>query len=690
VSILDGEPTEEFQDVPSEDSQEPEFVKTYEEEFITNHQNLVDKFGNNSVIMEGEHYYVKIPVVYQGADFKVNGHRFYMTAELHEYPLETYSYPISDSNFMNDETNYQSLFNSRLGTSIYLLNKWDKNNGFLKNGDIITFVIRIDKNVVKGQEKNRNSIDCRVGGVKQFSKECRITLSDYNFLVVYFKNYDFDFNRKKLGEIESFVYKDYPIDLHENETQHLVNLTANNRMVSKRYIGRKLINGIVLNQESFYGLRQPNIPSLTDDVVYGSINESEDRHQLYFCNDDNNLASLRVGYDDAGITGVQGICTRGATTPKYGTINEDGVNSKVVPINNNKVIVGSRDLNINYQPGLDDKFNKMDGTSEGEFYNNVENGEVLRNYVHEFSPYEIENQQVSINSDKIIGNDKDIFYTNNRKILGCRSSTSQRIVGFTAQEGANGRISDIGLLCDNLISTPYETPITTKPVSNDVKPSLKPYRLKDENNKYIGINRVDNGNQNITYTIIFADQPPLEDHRFKFYISYFHNTDSLYYITSAKYLVENNENVLLTTTNLVNNSNQNDQVFNQLQYGEADQNHAYQIKSVEDDNTQFNISATFVLDLDNNYCSLIHRSSTSILDCTQEKEKGTKFSLEVLDEDLKRERQTREVTQLEHELVQPRDLNSQFGFDRAALYNRMDTRDRRLQLSQRRSDGLFL
>ena len=289
LNILDGEPIDEFQDIPSEETQEPEFVMKYEETFITNHQNLVDKFGDNSVIMEGEYYYVKIPVVYQGADFKVNGHKFYMVAELHEYPLETYQYPISESNYMNDENSYQSLYNSRLGTSIYLLNKWDKNNGFLRNGDILTFVIRIDKNVVKGQEKNRNSIDCKVGGVKQFSKECRITLSDYNFLVVYLKNYDFDFNIKKLGEIESFVYKNYPIDLHPNETQHLVNLTSNNRMVSKRYIGRKIINGIVLNQESFLGLRQPNIPSLINDVIYGSINESEDRHQLYFCNDDNNL-----------------------------------------------------------------------------------------------------------------------------------------------------------------------------------------------------------------------------------------------------------------------------------------------------------------------------------------------------------------------------------------------------------------
>ena len=75
----------------------------------------------------------------------------------------------------------------------------------------------------------------------------------------------------------------------------------------------------------------------------------------------------------------------------------------------------------------------MDGTSEGEFYNNVKDGEVLRNYVHEFAPYTVKNQKVSINSNDIIGNDKDIFYTNDRKILGCKSSTSQRVVGFTAQ-----------------------------------------------------------------------------------------------------------------------------------------------------------------------------------------------------------------------------------------------------------------
>ena len=75
----------------------------------------------------------------------------------------------------------------------------------------------------------------------------------------------------------------------------------------------------------------------------------------------------------------------------------------------------------------------------------------------------------------------------------------------------------------------------------------------------------------ICYSIIFADAPPLEDHRFKFYISYFRNTDSLYYITSAKYLVEN-DTMLLTTTNLVRNSNENSQVFNQLEYGSADQN----------------------------------------------------------------------------------------------------------------------
>ena len=180
-------------------------------------------------------------------------------------------------------------------------------------------------------------------------------------------------------------------------------------MVNKRYIGRKVINGIVMNQESFIGLRRPNVPSLTDDIIYGSLNESDDRHQMYFCNDDNVLG-MRVGYDDAGITGIEGICSGGSTTAKYGTILEDGTNSKVIPINNNKIIVGSRDYNKNYQTGIDDVFKKSDGTEEGQPYDNTDNGELLRNYVHEFAPFESQNSQVVIDLNNTIGNEKDLFY----------------------------------------------------------------------------------------------------------------------------------------------------------------------------------------------------------------------------------------------------------------------------------------
>ena len=94
--------------------------------------------------------------------------------------------------------------------------------------------------------------------------------------------------------------------------------------------------------------------------------------------------------------------------------------------------------------------------------------------------------------------------------------------------------------------------------------------------------------------------------------------------------------------------------------------------------------------MDNTYCSIIPRSSTSKFDCTQEKNKATQFVLEVLDEDVKRERPIREITQLEHEMVQPRDLDTRFGFDRIAINSRIDERTKRLFNAQRRSDTLFL
>ena len=45
----------------------------------------------------------------------------------------------------------------------------------------------------------------------------------------------------------------------------------------------------------------------------------------------------------------------------------------------------------------------------------LSNGEILKNYIHEFAPYEIKDQQVSINPNTAVGNNKDIFYTNNRQ-----------------------------------------------------------------------------------------------------------------------------------------------------------------------------------------------------------------------------------------------------------------------------------
>ena len=38
-----------------------------------------------------------------------------MTAELHEYPKETYDSAITDIGYISDQTNIQNLYNSRLG-----------------------------------------------------------------------------------------------------------------------------------------------------------------------------------------------------------------------------------------------------------------------------------------------------------------------------------------------------------------------------------------------------------------------------------------------------------------------------------------------------------------------------------------------------------------------------------------------
>ena len=686
-------------EVIEEDTQ---YEVPFEFRFLTTNHKLISKFQKNSVIFEEDYYYIKLPVEYQGENFLIKDHKFYMTLELYEYPKPDYTFDINESNLADPSAD---LKNSRIGTSVYSLINWNKNDGYLKDGDIINFVVRIDKNVIKSQQEGRDTIECRPGGNKQFSENCRITLSDSNFAIIYLKNLDYKIkNDEYLGKIESFVYKSYsPFQIHQNEEYFLKQLGAHtNSSVKNRYIGRKVVNGITFNEESFFGLRNPNVPTLLpEDVKHGTINGGDQfDSELFFCPDNTKMAAFRVGYDAAGITGIQGICENNVRTVKFGEIREDGTNNKVIPIDSNKVIVGVRDLNVNYKKGNNDLYTERDvnnqkykDTDTKPYLNKIgdsNNKEVLKNYIHELAPFEIEDKKVKINNSKKVGNEREVFYVNDRKILSCQNSLTQRIVGFTAGLGNDNKLSDLGFLCDNIETVPYITTTTTKPVSNDLKPKLKPYRIRDESLKYIGVDRSVNDNNEIIYSIIFAVDPPLEDHRFKFYITYFRNSDSLYYITSSKYLVEKGENVILTTANLKQKTNENTQLFTQLSYGEADINHAYQIKFVEDDDTQFNVKATFVLDLDKTYCNLHQRFSTMKFECTKKEEDATKFTFEALKEDLKRPKPTREVTQLEHELVgAPRDLDSKFGFNVNVLNNRINNRNIKLNYMQNISNSFF-
>lgn len=674
----------------------------FEVRFLTTNHKLISKFQKNSVIFEEDYYYIKLPVEYQGENFLIKDHKFYITLELYEYPKPYYTFDINENDLSNPSA---ELKNCRIGASVYSLINWKKNDGYLKDGDVINFVVRIDKNVVKSQQDGRNTYECRPGGDRQFSENCRITLSDANFAIIYFKNLDYKIkNNEHLGKIESFVYKSYPpFQIHQNEEYFLKQIGAyTNSSVRNRYIGRKLINGITFNEESFFGLRKPNIPTLLDkDVKYGTINDGDQfGSKIFFCPDNNELGSFRVGYDSSGITGIQGICENNVRTIKHGEIREDGSNSKIIPIENNKVIVGIRDLNKNYKKGYNDLYTETDKvnqkykeTDTKPYQNKIgddNNKEVLKNYIHELAPFEIKDNKVNVNKSKKIGNEKEVFYVNNRKILSCKNNLNQRIVGFTAELGYDNKLSNLGFLCDNIEPVPYTTTATTKSVSNDLKPKLKPYRIRDENQEYIGIERSVNDNNEVSYNIIFSKNPPIEDNRFKFYITYFRNSDSLYYITSSKYLVENGENIILTTTNLKQKTNENTQLFTQLSYGEADENHAYQIKFVEDDKTQFNVKATFVLDLDKTYCNIHKRFSTMKFGCTNKKEDATKFTFEALKEDLKRPKPTREVTQLEHELVSaPRDLDSKFGFNVNIINDRINNRNIKLNYMQNISNSFF-
>ena len=668
---------EEMEDIESENEQQSKYILSQRDTFISNNYELLPKFENGSSIFNDGYYYIKIPVIYKGGDFKVKGNNFLMSVELHEYPKQIFDFEISEQ-FVTDTSNHPVLFNSRLGMSMYNLHNWEKNDGFIMNGDVIDFVIKIDKNIPEAQKLGKNTLDCAIGGLNEFSRNCRINLSNYHFLIIYFKNYDFEFNKRSLGKTESYAFQKYPISVHPNERNFLNSIGADNIQILNRYVGRKIINNITFNEGSFFGLRKSDLPNIITDKIYGTINGLEVGNQPYFCGNMNDMASLKVGYDDKGITGIQGICRKNTVTPEVGTIDSDGFNSKIIPINNNKVIVGSRDYNKNYESGYNDIYRQDNNTSEGKPYLNKSDNTRLSNYIHEFIPYESKNKELVYNKNTSVGNSQDIYYTNQRKIIACRDSVNQRVVGFMASQGHDNRISDIGLLCDDIVPVPFKPEVKPKPVSNHVKPKLKPYRLKDENNIFIGINRIDKNNQ-ISYQIIFSENPPLEDHRFKFFITYYTNSDSLYYITSAKYLIQNNENVLLTTTNIVPNSNFNLQKFGVNLLEKVSEKNLYQIKLSENEENKYTIKATFVLDLDKTYCKLVSRTSSKKLDCTKNITNGTNFTLEVVEADIPRPVKEIKTTMLQRTIKDPEDIDSKYTRSIDDLYEDAYERNKRLQ-----------
>ena len=156
---------EEMEDIESENEQQSKYILSQRDTFISNNYELLPKFENGSSIFNDGYYYIKIPVIYKGGDFKVKGNNFLMSVELHEYPKQIFDFEISEQ-FVTDTSNHPVLFNSRLGMSMYNLHNWEKNDGFIMNGDVIDFVIKIDKNIPEAQKLGKNTLDCRVRWIK--------------------------------------------------------------------------------------------------------------------------------------------------------------------------------------------------------------------------------------------------------------------------------------------------------------------------------------------------------------------------------------------------------------------------------------------------------------------------------------------------------------------------------------------
>ena len=340
------------------------------------------------------------------------------------------------------------------------------------------------------------------------------------------------------------------------------------------------------------------------------------------------MKSLQVFHDNNSITGITGICDNGLKTGCAGSCS-DSLNPEVVSVNDKKVILGYRPYNKNGADKSDIYHQNSDKSVIGLPYDNKNSDEIpMFDYIHEINEYQGDNK-------KMVGTERELFYINNKEILTCPDTDDQKIIGFQGNivPGSNdtaekSEVTSLGFICDK-IPIVKDVPVTTQPrISNVVKPGYSTYHIRDQNNNYIGIEKNDN------YNIIISNQKPNNnDHRFKFIIRYKKQSDSIYHILSVKHLVEDGDNIVLTTSN-VDSDIANDSFKYKIQ---LDEDTDYNIHSLIDEDERndpnnfktFHIGRTFQIDLDNNYCSIIDNN----FNCNRpSKDLIHKFSLEVTTE----------------------------------------------------------
>lgn len=598
----------------------------------------------NKVVEQGTHlsfkedyYYVTIKVTYIGKTFKTKGNFFYMTCELFEYPKQIYYEkdkikhkhdPITDSYFFNKD-NSITISNSRIGMGAF---DFETYTDYLRNGDTFDFKIRIDKNIKEAQRFNMDTHDCNVGGDYEFNENCRINLNDMYYAVIYFKNYDEIISDGTFGKVQSFSYKAYPegIPNHQNEhvflnTERIKEKLAVSYSGNKRYIALQFVNGITFKLDnSFKNLRtKQEVSIVTPNYGIAGNQEQGDEDQFY-CPDGGTLKSFKAYHDKNSIVGVEGICKDGSYTGCAGTC-EDTLNPDVIPINNKKIIFGHRAFNKNGISYSDVYHKNEDSSVIGSPYSNKNSDDIaMSNYIHEISEYG--------GTNKMAGTERELYYINNRELLTCQDNDDQKIIGFQGNVVSksddtdnNTRISALGFMCDK-IPIGVDTPTITKPlIANVVLPGYNTYHMRDQNKNYIGVKK--DGHYSL---LIVKQKPHYNDHRFKFIIRYKSSSNNIYHIISAKFLVEEGTNVILTTSQLDDSSAID--TFKKNSFG-IDASNEYSINSLFDENDRndpqyyrtYHLNSTFQLDLDDSYCAIIERQ----LQCNQiKKNLNHKFTLE--------------------------------------------------------------